>query len=376
VVFSAGCNVRDVDSGRGRIDVEVDDLRRLTESGCRVAVLTHQGRYGDESATHVEFVAAHLSRRLGCPVEYFPENHTRRARMRAASLEPGEVVVFGNTRLHRGEERNEPKLAALFASLGNRAVVGGFSKAHRSHASNVGILRFMDATPANSLVSETQLVRKWFEPASRGSVVILGGSKIEKLLFGLVGMKDTYEARVVTGVLAEAVLVAKGRADARPLVKRWGASRWIKGLRALLANEPSGILIPETLRIACFRSGSAAVEDEIAGSDRLPTGWTVVDVGLSQQAMDAIGQAATGGRLVLAGPPGATLLGHRLAYQAIAGAVSSTNGECILTIGGDSVNECPLPGSRSTGGGAALQVLATGRTTVGQALLHTERRVR
>jgi len=103
------------------------------------------------------------------------------------------VVVFGNTRDHAGEEANDPELAARFALLGDQVAIGGFSKAHRSHASNVGILKHLPGCAAQSLTREITRLAPWAGTHhDTPSVAVLGGTKPEKTLLGLGCLSRTY----------------------------------------------------------------------------------------------------------------------------------------------------------------------------------------
>ncbi len=44
----------------------------------------------------------------------------------ACQMQPGEIILFGNTRLHREEQNNDPLFAKQLAQLGNQLVIGGF----------------------------------------------------------------------------------------------------------------------------------------------------------------------------------------------------------------------------------------------------------
>src|SRR5690606_13699484 len=65
------------------------------------------------------------------------------AKQAVAAMQPGDVVLLENTRFHKGEEQNDPVLAAGMAALGQVYVNDAFSAAHRAHASTEGIARLM-----------------------------------------------------------------------------------------------------------------------------------------------------------------------------------------------------------------------------------------
>lgn len=171
-VYSAGFNVRPDLRDTGRIDAELPDLRRILHVGGRVAILSHQGSHG--SASELDHVATYLTGCLAFTVDYVRDNDTAEAARLAEELRPGTATLFGNTRRHAGEQRNDPALAQRFAALGDAVAVGGFSKAHRAHASNVGVLRHLPGYVTDSVLRETALLEPWAGASDRFSVASSG----------------------------------------------------------------------------------------------------------------------------------------------------------------------------------------------------------
>lgn len=368
VVFSAGFNVDAELVETSRIDVELDDLARLSDNGARVAVLAHQGDFRSGTARHLEDVAGYLSTRLARPVEYVADNATSRATRHAATMPPGAVALFGNTRLNAGEQENDAALAATFAQLGSLAVIGGFCKAHRSHASNVGILALLPGRPAFSLLREIDLLRPWMALSERPSVAVLGGAKREKITLGLERLYDRYDAFVLGGVPLQATLAALGRADTGPVTARWGKGAWLHRLRRLLDRDGGRkIMLPQTLLIAPDEDSVATRTRELDVGCSVPTGWSVVDFQMDDAVARTLGRAADGGRILVAGSVSHCAAGHSEATDTLRGLLDTSRAS-VLVLGGDTRREGRLPGVASTGGGAALQLLAQGRTTVEAAL--------
>lgn len=123
--------------------------------------MSHQGSYGDNSAAHLEFIADYLSCKLGVSVKYCAESMDEYTTSPSKKMQNGEITLFGNTRLYQGEEINDVRLAKQFAGLGDFIAIGGFSKAHRTHASNVGILDFKKGFATNSLIFELERLKPW-----------------------------------------------------------------------------------------------------------------------------------------------------------------------------------------------------------------------
>ncbi|MDR7301240.1 phosphoglycerate kinase [Haloactinomyces albus] len=352
-----------------RIDSELADLERLVESGARVAVLSHQGSHRDGSATSLEHVTEHLARRLNRPVRYFPENASDEAVRVSRNMHPGDIVVFGNTRHHAGEEQGDAALAYRFAQLGDQVAVGGFSKAHRAHASNTGLLEHLPGFAAGSLVTEARFLSSWAgERPDTCSAAILGGRKPEKTLIGLVHFAETCDLVIPAGVVLNTVLRALGHdvADSDLGTK---PAACLDAAREVLASGNARLHVPRTVWAAPDDGTTPRAAHPVAIEDGVPDGHAIVDFALEPWAAELLGKT---GRTVLAGTPTRYLDGHREASDAILASLEPVAGTTLL-LGGDTVAELPWSGPVATGGGSALELLATGTCAVLDALRNNTR---
>jgi phosphoglycerate kinase len=360
-VYSAGFNVGPALTDTGRIDTELDDLRGLAAAGARVALLSHQGSAKDGTARHLDYLAGYLGRRLGREVRYLPECSSRQAQIWAAELRDGEIALFGNVRLEAGEECGDRELAAALARLGDRVAVGGFSKAHRRHASNVGILDFLPGYAASSLLGETELLRPWAAGGgAAGSVAVLGGVKVEKTVVGLESLTRAYDVVIPGGVVLNTLLAVSGYAIGGSELGT-EAERCAAVARTVLGRRHRArIHLPRTVLI----TGPEGATRTIGVEEGVPDGWAIVDFDLERWAVDAVREA---GRVLVAGTPGRHAEGNHRAAAAVLGAREPGEPHTLL-LGGDTVAELPWTGPRSTGGGSALHYLADGTCAVIEAL--------
>ncbi|MFJ8883252.1 phosphoglycerate kinase [Streptomyces sp. NPDC102402] len=365
-IHSAGFNVGPDLASTGRVDSELDDLRLLSDAGARVAVLSHQGSHRDGSATALDHIAAYLSRRLDRPVRYVPENASDAAVEEARRLRPGDIALFGNTRHHAGEERGDDDLARRFALLGDRVAVGGFSKAHRAHASNTGLLRRLPGYAARSLVADVRFMAPWCDGGSPGpSAAVLGGRKKEKTCVGLVHALRTCALVVPGGVVLNTVLRALGHEIGASDTGSHPEACLDAARTALRTGGRARLHVPATVRAAPVNgrriTGAAT---PVAVADGVPPGHAIVDFALEPWAARMLARMS---RTVVAGTPSRYLDGHRGSSDAILSALAAAPGRTLL-LGGDTVAELPWDGPVSTGGGSALHLLSTGTCAVLDAL--------
>jgi phosphoglycerate kinase len=364
-IYSAGFNVGVELLSTGRIDCELDDLRLLAEGGATVAVLSHQGSYRDGSARSLEHVTAYLSQRLGRAVAYFPDCASEAARDRAAQLKPGELALFGNTRLHHGEERNDPDFARVLAALGEQIAVGGFSKAHRANASNVGVLSHVRGVAAGSLVRETELLQPWVGPGgTRYSVAVLGGRKREKTVLGLKSLAATYDLVIPGGSVLNVLLKVRGHDVGGSDLGECDEEVMATAQQVLTSRPRAEIHLPSRVIVRDPAGSTAAVEV----ADGVPSECAIVDFVLERWAQHRLQRLVDdGGRALLAGTPALYTAGFTRACEFLLSALAAPGVDTLL-LGGDTVAELPWAGLTSTGGGAALHYIATGTCPVIDAL--------
>ncbi|MFB8201291.1 phosphoglycerate kinase [Kitasatospora purpeofusca] len=372
-IYSAGFNAGPALADTGRIDVELADLARLSDAGARTALISHQGSAKDGSARHLDYLADYLSGRLGRPVRYLPENSTARARAWARELGPGEIALFGNTRLDPGEERGDPELARALAGLGDRVAIGGFSKAHRRHASNTGMLDHLPGWAAAGLVGEARALDPWAAGAGAGagdsagggggdgpSVAVLGGVKPEKTLIGLRGLTRTHHLVIPGGVVLNTLLAVTGHRIGRSELGSdpEGCARVAR--EVLARTGGAGIHLPRVVVAA----GPDGTVRHLPLDRGVPDDHAIVDFEVQPGAIELLRRA---GRVLVAGTPGRHAEGNRYAAAAVLAARAHAPGGTLL-LGGDTVAELPWDGPRSTGGGSALQYLVEGTCAVFEAL--------
>jgi phosphoglycerate kinase len=372
-VYSAGFNVSYPLRDASRIDCELDDLARLSAAGARVAVLAHQGSHRAGTARPLDFVARYMERQLRRTVSYVPDLLGPESLRWVNRLQDGEIALVGNTRLLAGEEAGDPQLAALFAEFGDQVAVGGFSKAHRQHASNVGILRHLPGFAAQSLVEELRALEPWAgTDEGRYSVAVVGGLKIEKLVPGLVDFAHAYDLVIPGGAVLNALLDARGYDVGASEVGECREAA--ESVVPLLEGEcRAEIHLPDEVIVAPAHALDPGSARTVRVEDGVPAGYAIVDFVLGQQTADCLSHLRDGGRAVLAGTPALYSAGFLNATDALLKALSAP-GVDTLVLGGDTTSELPWSGRVSTGGGSALVFLATGSCPVLSALTESEQR--
>ena len=349
-----------------RVRAHVDTIAELCDRGARVALLAHQGRPGDEDFSDLRPHAERLDELLAAPVEHCDSTFSSDARDRVERLAPGSALLLENTRFYSeeymsfdAEDAADTYLVEKLSAALDAYVNDAFATSHRRQPSIVGFPQRLPAYAGRVMEREINVLGNIAEsPEPR--VYVLGGAKVDDSI-GVArsvlerGLADSV---LTTGLVGNAFLLADG-------VSLGAASAAIVNERSHRAVKAAGDLLDEfSHRIHMPRDVAVEHDDERLELDlgELPTGQPAMDIGVrTVSAYAEILEDA--GTAILNGPAGVFEddrfdTGTLELYKCASRAHKSIVG------GGDTASALRKLGILegfdhvSTGGGAALQMLA------------------
>ena len=350
-----------------RIERTLPTLRRLTGAGARLVLLSHLGRPGGRPRPEasLEPVAARLGELLGEDVCFSPETTGPEALARARALAPGEILLAENTRFREGETRNDPELAAAFATLGHHFVNDAFGTAHRAHASTAGLALAMQARGGEAVAGlllerEIRFLGDALEDPGRPFVAVLGGAKVSDKIAVIEKMLARADRVLIGGAMANTFFQALGLETGRSLVDEEGvdlAARLMDGAGDRVLLPVDCVVAPRIAPDAITREAPRA---SVGAEERIG------DIGSASRRIFA-GELEQARTIVWNGPVGVFEMppfagGTAAIARSVAGATAS--GAVTIAGGGDSAAAVRAAGFAdgfahvSTGGGASLAFLA------------------
>ena len=360
-----------------RIEESLPTIRRLSEAGARVVLMSHLGRPKGKVAQEYRLapVGARLSELLAKPVAVAHDVVGDDARATVDSLRDGEIALLENLRFDAGEEANDPAFADALASLGDAYVNDAFGAAHRAHASVVGVPERLEHAVAGVLLAkELEVLSRLLDAPERPFVAILGGAKVSDKLGVIANLLPRVDRLIVGGAMCFTFLKAQGG--------QVGASRveedQLDVCRDLVRQaQEHGVELLLPLDVVAAAEFAEDAEHRVVSAMEIPDGLMGLDVG--PETASRFGAALGDAQTVLWNGPMGVFEWDAFAAgtEAVARAVAACAGFTVIG-GGDSaaaIRKLGLAGQVShvsTGGGASLEFLE-GRELPGVAALRKAR---
>lgn len=361
-----------------RIKAIIPTIKYLIEQDCRVGLVTWLGRPKNRRDPMYQLTPVHerlekLLRKKIMRVDTCIGPRVDRAMNVARS---GDLVLLENTRFYPQEIQAKEKFAKTLLKPFDVVVYDAFAQSHRIHASTTKLLKFAKVKCAGLLMQkEIDILSHLVKDIKHPFVVILGGVKVSTRLNVIKSLSKKSDAILIGGALANPFLAAEGHDIGNSLVESDfvdGAKRKkmnVLSVATSLLNKKTllgkKLVLPDDM---VARKGKQTVTINLEVEDML-SGWQFVDIGPKTIAayVKKIRKAKT---IFINGPLGVTEekpfdKGTREVINAIGGVKG-------LTVAGGGDTEGFIVQKRlgrhfdhvSTGGGAALEFLASGTLPV------------
>jgi len=345
-----------------RIRAILPTLNHALDENARIIIASHLGRPKGKPVPQLSLapVAKRLSRLLGKEVTMAHDCVGPDVMKLVEDMKPGEVVLLENLRFHPEEEKNDDRFAKELAGLADIFIDDAFGNAHRSHASNVGITKYVKKCAAGFLIKKelNYLIRAVDKPA-RPFVAIIGGSKVSGKLEALVNLIEKVDKVIIGGGMAFTFLKALGNEVGKSIVED---DLIDKALQVMETAKKLGVKLYLPVDCVIAENISAEAESKIVPVQEMNGHWMGLDIGPATITLftEALSNAKT---IIWNGPMGVFEID---AFgRGTAAMVHSVANSYALTIvgGGDTdvavhkTGESDKISFISTGGGASLELL-------------------
>lgn len=346
-----------------RVRSTLPTINRAIDEGAKVILCSHLGRPEGQPDRRFSLapVARRLQRLLGKEVVFAKDCVGSDVEDLVAQMKPGDVVVLENLRFHIGEEHNDEGFSKALASLGDIYINDAFGAAHRTHASIVGITRFIkDAAAGYLLKKEIEYLEGAVADPVRPFVAVLGGAKVSGKIEVIENLGKHVDKVIIGGGMAFTFIKAMGLEIGNSLVED-DILDFAKGIHEHALSRGVKFYLPVDCVIA--DSPNRGAETKIVPVQEIPQGWYGMDIGPA--SVKLFSEAVANAKSILwNGPMGVFEIdAYSRGTFAMAHAVADAYALTIVG-GGDTAVAVHRAGESesmsfiSTGGGATLELLA------------------
>ncbi|MCK9275789.1 MAG: phosphoglycerate kinase [Syntrophales bacterium] len=345
-----------------RIRASLPTINYALDEGAKVIIMSHLGRPKGKVVPSLSLapVAKRLSRLLGKEVQLISDCVGDKVEKAIEKMTPGCVIMLENLRFYKGETQNEEAFARKLGNLADIYIDDAFGNAHRSHASNVGITKFVKECAMGFLMKrELNYFKGALENPVRPFVAIIGGSKVSDKLEALGNLLGKVDKMVIGGGMAFTFLKAQGYEIGKSIFEENlvdGARRNIERARE------SGVKLYLPVDCVIAEAIDPKAVTKIVPIQEIDPNWMGLDIGPATIALfrEVLNDAKT---VVWNGPMGVFEIdAFSRGTYAMVHAIAASHALTIVG-GGDTDVAVHRTGESdsityiSTGGGASLELL-------------------
>lgn len=195
-----------------RVRDTLETLSFLLEHAKKIILIAHLGRPKSPADTQFSLapVAAHLEKLIAHKVLFIPETVGEKVEQVVEAAPAHSLILLENLRFQKEEKANDIEFSKKLAALADVYINEAFSASHRSHASVVGVPKYLPAYAGFSLTKEATALNTLMEKPKRPFVVVLGGAKISDKVGAITHLSKLADIVLIGGAVANNFLKAEG----------------------------------------------------------------------------------------------------------------------------------------------------------------------
>lgn len=349
--------------GDDRIKKSLPTIKYIKEQGGKIILMSHLGRPKGKYNKDLSLrpVAQRLSEILGEDILFIDEKEVvnKEVKDKVKNLKNGEIALLENLRFRPEEEKNEESFSKDLASFADIYVNDAFGTAHRAHASNVGVSKFLPSAAGFLLEKEIKYLKESLENPKRPFVAILGGAKVSDKINLIKNLLDKIDSIVIVGAMANTFIKSMGKEVGKSLVEddKLDLARQIIDQAS---KKGVNLILPEDFIEA--REISDDAKGQVVDASSIDKDKMVLDIG--PNSLKKIKMVLKDAKTIVWNGPAGVFEVDEFSKGTVGIAKILADSDALTIVGGgDSVAAVEKAGVEdkishiSTGGGASLELL-------------------
>ena len=214
IIFRADLNVPVFDdkiTDYSRIDSIIPSIKQLSNTKNKIFIIAHFGRPGgiENKKLSIGFLCEELRKKLDISKIHFLKTfNNEEIQNKQFEMKYGDVCLFENIRFNKEEEDNETDFSKKLSSVFDIYINDAFSASHRSHASIVGLPKFLPSIAGLSFIKEIKNLSNFLNKSKKPNLAIIGGSKISSKIQVIYNLINLFDSIIIGGAMANTFLLA------------------------------------------------------------------------------------------------------------------------------------------------------------------------
>jgi len=261
-----------------RIRAALPTIKYLINHKAKVILCSHLGRPKGKVDEELRMapIAKRLSQLIDLPVSTTSDCIGADVEKTVNNLKGGDVLLLENIRFHAEEEANDPSFAQALAKLADIYVDDAFGTAHRTHASTVGVAKYLPAVAGFLMEKELKALGSILASPEHPFGTLLGGAKVSDKISLIQNILDKVNLLLIGGGMAATFLKAEGYDVGLSLLEPEKQSLAQELMEAAKRNGVS-LLLPTDVMVA--ESISAESKSEVVPITNIPANKKIADIG-------------------------------------------------------------------------------------------------
>lgn len=349
--------------GDDRIVKSLNTINYLKDHGAKIILISHLGRPKGKYNKDMSLfpVSKRLGEILNEDIVFIGEKEVvnDKVKEKVNELKSGQIALLENLRFVSGEEKNDPEFAKKLADLADIYVNDAFGTAHRAHASNVGVSKYLPSACGFLLEKEIKYLLEILKSPEKPFVAILGGAKVSDKINLIKNLLDKVDSIIIVGAMANTFIKSMGKSVGKSLVED-DKLDLARETMALAAEKGVDFILP----VDFIEAGeiSADAKEKVVDIDGVDAQKMILDIG--PESVNNIKNILKDAKTVVWNGPAGVFEVDKFAKGTVEIARAlAKSGAISIVGGGDSVAAIEKAKVKdkithiSTGGGASLELL-------------------